>query len=177
MKTITYLRLSLLTPLLVWGICVLLLILLSALDSSGRAINESTMTGIIIWSILFYVFGIIGWILPYLLLSIILLVWSFRSRTEVLMKVFALSPVAMATLVVLFLSMISFGSQDWSMFSKNPLSNAENFFGSPLWFVILTLIWGYACVGAGFGIYKILQRRGIIRDETIPTSVPLPEPS
>jgi hypothetical protein len=177
MKTITYLRLALLTPFLVWGICVLLLLLWTAFDSNGPVTNESTIVGIIVWSILFYVFGIIGWFLPYLLLSIILLLWSFRSRAEVLMKVFALSPILMAVLIVIFLSMISLGTQDWAMFSANPLANAESFFGSPLWFVLLTLVWGYACVGAGFGIYKILQRRGVIKEEVTSTPMPLPEPS
>jgi len=177
MKTKTFLRLSLLTPFLVWGICVLFFLIWSAFDGSGPVANESTMVGIILWSVLFYVFGIIGWFLPYLLLSIVLLVWSFRSRAEVLMKVFAFSPVAMAILIVIFLSMISMSTQDWDMFSSNPLANAENFFGSPLWFVILTLVWGYVCVGVGFGVYKILQRRGFIKDEAITTSVPLPEPS
>ena len=175
MKTITYLRLSLLIPFLVWGICVLFFIIWSASDSGGPVTSESTITGIILWSILFYVFGIIGWFLPYMLLSIVLLIWSFRSRAEVLMKVFALSPILMTVLIVIFLSMISISTQDWDMFSTNPLANAESFFGSPLWFVLLTLVWGYACVGAGFGIYKILQRRGVIKDEVIPASMPLPE--
>lgn len=177
MKTTTYLRLSLLTPFLVWGICVLFFIVWSASDSSGPVANESTIAGIILWSILFYVFGIIGWFLPYLLLSLVLLIWSFRSRAEVLMKVFAWSPVAMAILIVIFLSIISMSTQDWDMFLSNPMANPENFFGSPLWFVILTLIWGYICVGIGFGIYKILQRRGFIRDEVITPSVPLNEPA
>ena len=177
MKTTTFLRLSLLIPFLVWGMCVLFFVLWSGSDSSGPVANESSMLGIILWSILFYVFGIIGWFLPYLLLSFILLFWSFRSRAGVLMKVFALSPVAMAILIVVFLSMISASTQDWDMFLSNPLVSTENFFGSPLWFVILTLVWGYICVGIGFGIYKILRRRGLIKDEVNPAAVPVPAPS
>jgi hypothetical protein len=133
--------------------------------------------GILLWAMLFYVFGIIGWFLPYLLLAITLLIWSFRGRVQTLMKVFALSPVAMVILIVIFLSVISASTQDWDMFASNPLANTENFFGSTLWFVILTLAWGYICVGIGFGIYKILQQRGLIKDEAIPASMPLPEPS
>jgi hypothetical protein len=94
-----------------------------------------------------------------------------------LMKVFALSPVAMAILILTSLSVMSASTQDWDMSLANPLANSENFFGSPLWFVILTLVWSYICVGLGFGIYKILQRRGLVKDEAIPTSMPLPEPS
>lgn len=177
MKTTTFLRLSLLIPFLVWGICVLFFIVLSAADSSGPTTNESTIMGIMVWAMLFYVFGIIGWFLPYLLLSLVLLVWSFRARAEVLMKVFALSPLAMSALIVIVLSVISASSQDWDMFQANPLASAENFFASPLWFVILTLLWGYICVGVGFGIYKILQRRGFIKDEAGPAPMPVPEPS
>jgi hypothetical protein len=36
-------------------------------------------------------------------------------------------------------------------------------------FTLLTaafsLIWGYICVGIGYGIYKLLQWRGFIRDD------------
>jgi hypothetical protein len=177
MRTKTFLRVSLLIPFLVWGICVLFFLIWSATDSGGPTANESTILGVMLWAILFYVFGIIGWFLPYLLLSLVLLVWSFRARAEVLMKVFALSPLAMSVLIVIVLSVISAGSQDWDMFQANPLASAENFFGSPLWFVILTLLWGYICVGVGFGIYKILQQRGHIRDEAVRAPVPLAEPS
>lgn len=177
MRTITFLRLSLLIPFLVWGICVLFFIVWSATDRGGPTANESTILGIMLWAILFYVFGIIGWFLPYLLLSLVLLFWSFRSRAEVLRKVFAWSPVAMAVMIVIFLSIISLSTQDWDMFLSNPVASAENFFASPLWFVILTLVWGYICVGIGLGIYEILQRRGLIKDEVIPASLPVPEPS
>jgi hypothetical protein len=176
MKTKTFLRLSLLIPFLVWGICILFFVLWSGSDSNGPVANESTIVGIILWTILFYVFGIIGWFLPYVLLAMVLLIWSLRGRAQTLMNVFALSPVAMAVLIVIFLSVISASSQDWDMFLSNPLVSAENFFGSPLWFVILTLLWGYICVGVGFGIYKILQRRGFIRDEVIPDSMLVHEP-
>jgi hypothetical protein len=177
MKTTTFLRLSLLIPFLVWGICVLFFIVWSATDSGGPTANESTILGVMLWAILFYVFGIIGWFLPYLLLSLLLLVWSFRSQAQTLKRLLAWSPVAMAVLIVIFLSIISMSTQDWDMFLSNPLVSPENFFGSPLWFVILTLTWGYICVGVGFGIYRILQRRGHIRDEAVPAPVPLPEPS
>lgn len=177
MKTRTYLRLALLIPFLVWGICVLFFVIWSATDNSGPVTNESTILGMILWAILFYVFGIIGWFLPYLLLSIVLLVWSFRSRVQTLMKVFAWSPVVMAGLIVIFLSMISASTQDWDMFQSNPLANSQNFFGSPLWFVLLTLVWGYICVGLGFGLYEILRRRGFIKDEATAESMPHPEPS
>ena len=165
MKTTTYLRLSLLIPFLVWAVCLLFFIIWSRIDAHGPETNGANIiSGLILWSVLFYVFGIIGWFLPYLLLSLTLLVWSFRSRAQVLIRVFALSPVAMTILIVIFMSILSVGSQDWNMFSSNPATDFENFFGSSLWFAIITLLWGYICVAIGFGIYKLLQRVRIIRD-------------
>jgi hypothetical protein len=79
-------------------------------------------------------------------------------------------------LIALFLSIISLSTQDWDMFWSNGLAGAENFFGSLLWFLILTLVWGYACVGAGFVIYKILKQREFIKDKALIASLPLPEP-
>ena len=166
MKTTTYLRLSLLIPFLVWGLCVLFFIIWSTLGPNGlETIDANVVPGLILWTILFYVFGILGWFLPYLLLSFILLVWSLRSRVEVLIKVFALSPLAMAILIAVFMSMLSIGSQDWNMFSSNSATNFESFFGSQAWFAILALVWGFICVGIGFGLYKLLQHRRIIRHE------------
>lgn len=166
MKTTTYLRLALLIPFLVWGLCVLFFAIWSSFESSGlESMGSNVITGLFLWTILFYTFGIIGWFLPYLLLSAILLVWSFRSRAQVLMKVFALSPLAMAILIVSFMSLLSLGADDWNTFSPNPMANFESFFGSSVWFALLALIWGYICVGVGLGVYKLLQWLGFIKDE------------
>ena len=174
MKTTTYLRLSLLIPFLVWGIGVLFFIVLSSLEpNAAEGMESNVILGLVFWTVLFYVFGIIGWLLPYVLLSLALLVWSFRSRVQVLMKAFALSPIAKALLIVIFVNITSIGAGNWDMFSDNPTGNLENFFGSNLWFVILTLIWGYICVGIGYGIYKLLQRLGYIKEEVKVESVPL----
>jgi hypothetical protein len=81
------------------------------------------------------------------------------------MKVFALSPLAMAILIVIFVWVLSIGGADGNTFSSIPGTNMEGFLGSYGWFAILALIWGYICVGVGFGIYKLLQHRRIIRDE------------
>jgi hypothetical protein len=174
MKTRTYLRLSLLTPFLVWGVCVLFFIILSTFESNGsESMGSSVVVGLVFWVVLFYVFGIVGWFLPYVLLSLLLLIWSFRSRTQVLMKGFALSPFAMTILIVIFVNMLSIGTGGWDMFSSNSAENFENFFVSNLLFGILALIWGYICIGLGFGIYKSSQRLGFIRDEANTGSVTL----
>jgi hypothetical protein len=174
MKLTTYLRLSLLIPFLVWGVCLLFFILLGVLEPAGSEIMGSNIVlGLLFWMILFYVFGIVGWFLPYGLLSLILLILSFRNRAQVLIKVFALSPLFMTILIVILVNLWSIGSENWDMFSYNPSENLENFFGSTLWFALLTLVWGYLCVGIGYELYKFLQRRGLIKDELL-TETPTP---
>jgi hypothetical protein len=166
MKTATYLRLSLLIPFLVWGVCLLFFLLLGAFEPTGSEIMGSNIVlGLVFWTILFYLFGILGWFLPYALLAVVLLIWSFRSQAQVLMKGFAFSPFVMAVLIVLVVNLLSMGSGDWKLFSSTSTERFEDFFGSSLWFVILTLGWGYLCVGIGFGVYKFLERLGFIRDE------------
>jgi hypothetical protein len=178
MKTTTYLRLSLLIPFLVWGLCGLFFIIWSALSPNrSETSGASVILEIILWMILFYVVGILGWFLPYLFLSLILLAWSFRSRAEVLMKVFALSPVAMAMLIMIFVWVLSIGGADGNTLSSIPGTTIEGFLGSYGWFAILALVWGYICVGVGFGIYKLFRHRRIIRDEgnhieLVPGSIP-----
>ena len=175
MKTGTFLRLSLLVPFLVWGICVLCFIILSALEpAASELMGSNIILGLIFWMVMFYVFGIIGWFLPYGLLSLILMIWSFKSRAQVLMKVFALSPLAMALLIVIFVSITSIGSGSGDSFSYGTTGNFENVFGSNLWFALLALIWGYICVGIGYGLYKLLQRLGWIKVEAATESVSLP---
>ena len=168
MKTTTYLRLSLLIPFLVWGVCLLFFLLLGTFEPTGSEIMGSNIVlGLIFWTILFYLFGIRGWFLPYLLLSVILLIWSFRSPASVLMKGFVLSPLFMTVLIMILVNVWSIGSGNWGSFSYSPTENFENFFGSNLWFVILTLGWGYLCVGIGYGLYRLLQRQGLIKDEVL----------
>ena len=174
MKTKTYLRLSLLIPFFVWIICVLFFLFWSTLEPGGsEAMGSSPITAVILWTILFYLFGIIGWFLPYVLLSLILLIWSFRSRAQVLVKAFALSPVVMTILIVIMVNMLSLDGGNWEMFANNPAENFETFFGSNILFAILALFWGYICVGIGLGLYKFLQRRGFIKDEARVQPVPI----
>lgn len=176
MKTTTYLRLSLLIPFLVWAFCALALFLWSRLEPNGLRSGSSTAINVIAMFFLFYVFGILVWFLPYLLVCIILLVWSFKSRAQVLIKVFALAPVGMAFLVLAFVDVLSLIGEDMSTLASKPGPFFEDLFGSNVLFLILTLLWGYVCVGIGYGMYKILQRLEFILDDTVPSAIPLVEP-
>lgn len=166
MSTTTYLRFSLLIPFVIWGICLLVIMSANAtaMDQFTPALPEKISTGA---TVLFtaYVIGIIFWIFPYILLALILFFSTFISKAHSAMKVFALSPLAMtvltlATVIIIDLSNSGSIDQDFSSFI--------------LLAVGLVLSWGYINVGIGYGIYKMLQHRGIIRDEEILQSTAQP---
>jgi hypothetical protein len=175
-KTTTYLRISLLIPFLVWASCALVFFLWDTFEPNSIGLDGSSAMAVIAVLILFYVFGIFVWFLPYVLLCLILLVWSFKSQTPVLMKVLALSPFAMAVLVLATVNLLSFNSGDISMRFSNPAALVENLIGANLLFLILALLWGYICVSIGYGVYKILQRLEFIRDGDRTIAMPLAEP-
>jgi hypothetical protein len=173
MKTTTYLRWSLLIPFLVWGFCLLFFLGLSALPES---ITSSAVMNLIALPLMFYVFGIIGWFLPYLLLAVILLLWSFKGQPRTHLAAFALSPFAMTVLVMIVVSFLSLGNENPTFSASNLLQNAGIFLGTNILFALVSLVWGYICVGTGYGIYKILQRAGFIREELEMDSRSLNEP-
>src|SRR5512138_1779604 len=176
MKTKTYLRLSLLIPFFVWVICVVIFAIWSKLAPDGPGFNGSEgLVMIVLFPLMFYVFGIIGWFIPYIILSVILVVWSFRTKAQTLIKVFALSPAIMALIVLIFVNALSLGDANVNQFLSDPGGNARNFFGTNVWYAAITLFWGYLCVGTGYGIYKILQRQGLIKEEQVIPSMPLNE--
>jgi hypothetical protein len=178
MKTKTYLRLSLLIPFFVWVICLAIFIIWSKLFPNSSGFSESGgIVNVVPMALLFYVFGIIGWLLLYILLALILLIWSFRSQSQVLMKGFTLSPLVMTILVLIIVNALSIGNGGWSQVSSNPTTNASDLLGSNALFAGLTIVWGYICVGIGYGFYKLLQRGGFIKDEEMIATTPLPQAS
>lgn len=172
MKTNTYLRLCLLIPFLVWGVCLLLFLVTNVSPDTGGLVLRSIAV-----SMLFYLFGIIGWFLPYLVLVLILLILSFITPARTLIKIFALSPLMMAVFISLFVLVIMDSSPDASTLAPELATNAGGFLGSPVWFGILALIWGCVCVGIGLGIYKLLQALHVIRDASILVPAAVPEAS
>jgi hypothetical protein len=166
LKTATYLRLSLLIPFVVWGICLLIFAITNIIpgSTSGPVINS------VIILFLFYVFGIIGWLLPYLLLALILLILSFWVRAQTLVKIFALSPMIMAIFIMIFVIVMLADSRTPGTLSPDLTGNAGEFLGSPVWFGIVSLVWGYISVAIGFGIYRLLQALQVIRDAETPSA-------
>ena len=166
MKTATYLRLSLLIPILVWGVCLLFLIVASASPMNELISSKlTTITDLIFPFFAFYVFGIIIWVFPYLLLSLILLFLSVRVQARAAMKAFALSPVAMTVLTIAVINLLATGASGEGSNLSNSLIRDQDFISLNILVLTFSLIWGYICVGMGFGIYKLLQRSRIISDE------------
>jgi hypothetical protein len=166
MKTTLYLRLSLLIPILVWGVCLLILIVASASPTNDLGPAHSmTIPNLIFLFFAFYVFGIIVWVFPYLLLSLILLALRFMAQGQATIKVFALSPIPMTILTMLSVNLLAMEASGDGMILSNPFVKDQNFIGFNILALLLSLIWGYICVGMGFGIYKLLKQRHLIKDE------------
>jgi hypothetical protein len=166
MKTAIYLRLSLLIPILVWGVCLLVFILASTAPVNEFVSNSSTTPATAIFVFFgFYTFGIVVWFFPYLLLSLLLLALSFIAKVGITMKIFALSPIAMTILTITLLNLVALGTSGDSTVWSNRLVKDQDFISFNLLSLVLSLIWGYICVGIGFSLYKLLRHLRIIRDE------------
>ena len=167
MKTQTYARISLLIPLLLWVIFLLGEILITVVNPAELRSNEPfTVLDFIELVLSFYVIGILFWFLPYLLLSSVLLAVSFNSRLDGLKYLFVLSPFAMAILVMLETTIVSlFSMGGYALLSADFALPYGTIIGFNLMMGILSLVYGYICVGLGFASYKLLQRFGKIKDE------------
>ena len=172
MKTAMYLRLALLIPILVWGVCLLFFIIASTAPINEFASSESTTTTPMFVFFGFYTFGIVFWFFPYLLLSQLLLALSFITKAGTTLKIFALSPIAMTILTITLLNLVALGTSGDSAILSNPLVKDQDFISFNMLSLVLSLIWGYICVGIGFGLYKLLQYLRIMRDE-VNTTTPL----
>jgi hypothetical protein len=167
MKAKTYARLSLLLPIILWGICLLYSL---AINSIAVQQPDSFLSiPIVDWIgqfIVFYLFGIIFWILPYILLSTILFVLTFKNQGKSLLYIFVLSPFAMAILMMVEAAIFSLIWPDLSMDSLDTTFKGSA--GFYIVFALFSLVWGYICVGIGFGVYKLLQYFNIINLERMP---------
>ncbi|MGE5373554.1 MAG: hypothetical protein ACM3XO_00750 [Bacteroidota bacterium] len=169
MKEKTYARLSLLLPFLLWGLCLIMYALVANLISANQ-FDSLLSTPIFDWIgriIIFYVFGIIFWLLPYVLLFLILFGLTFKKQGKSLLYLFTLSPFAMAILMMVEAAIFSLIWPDRSAGPFDAVSSFQSSLGLVILFAIMSLAWGYICVGIGFGIYKLLRSSGILKDNFI----------
>lgn len=168
MKTTTYLRLSLLIPFLVWGFCLVFFFFLAGFMpltyGDGLSKPETVMESIILF-VFYYVLGIFIWIFPYGLLALILFLWSFIGKARNMLTIFALSPLAMTILTTAIIIIMDLGDIGSEIPFSQPQALGTDFLSFNAQIAGISFAWGYICVGIGYGIYRILQYRGYIRDE------------
>lgn len=175
MKTRTYARLSLLIPILVWVVSLVFLLALYVLFPDTQSGSDMPAVIAVVGMVLvFYVVGIIFWLIPYLLVSLILLLVSFRSTEKTLKVVYLLSPILMAISIMILMTVLTIAPAEGPLPASDLLSSFQDSIGTGGLFAILTLVWGYICVGLGFGIYKLLQRFGMIKSEVNLNSESIP---
>jgi putative membrane protein (TIGR04086 family) len=137
---------------------------------AGRMAGESrTINGLLVAVVgtllLFYVIGIVYWLIPYLFLSLVLLLISFRSTERVLKMVYLLSPLLMAIVILIVVTTLTITPPEGSLLVSDLTSNFQDSVGTGVLFAGITLVWGYICVSLGFGGYKLLQHFGMIKEE------------
>jgi hypothetical protein len=153
MKPRTFFGLALLTPYLLWVICVLILILLSLLDT------PSDWGDILVIPFFYFAFGIFLWFIPYNLLAIGMWFWSRGKTTKVLRRLALTSPVLLSLFMVGVVLWMSFPIESLLELTMEVPSQLAVLGGFSLFF-------GYVCVGIAFGIYKILEAKNLITEGT-----------
>jgi len=161
MKPKTLFRLSLLFPYILWGICALIVYLMSNITlKEDLFANASNIWNILLMPIMFYAFGVLFWFIPYTLLAVGLWIWSRHKSTTDLYKASIRSPFFLLILMVLEAVMLSMGSGEIGTTLKNILEESLLLGGS-------SLVFGYMCVGVAMGVYKLLRSKNlIIKEET-----------
>ena len=166
MKTRSYARLSLLIPLLIWVISLLFLLAVFALFPDSQTISQTPkLVAGVQMLLLFYVIGIIYWLIPYLLVSLVLLLISFIITEKLLKVMYILSPILMAGVILIAVTTVTIIPFEGPLVIDDLTSGLQDSIGAGALFAIITLIWGYICVGLGFGFYLLLQRFRMIRGE------------
>jgi hypothetical protein len=152
MNTRTYLRLSLLTPYLLW---LTLAGILFLINRSSSPMESGTVSDVILGAAYIYTIGIGIWILPYTLLAVGLWIWSKGKPADKTARLFAFSPLIMAILVAVEMGILSIlwgGGGASSDFGASMLAIGG-----------LAILFGYLIIGMVAGMYKLFSRIHIIR--------------
>jgi hypothetical protein len=153
MKPRNYFGFALLFPYALWGICLLIVFLLSTQETSEA------------WNILlapfaFYALGIILWFIPYTILAIGMWFWSKDRSTSALFKLALSAPLLFFAIMLIEVVLVSLPVDNIAGFAQE-LLNQSVFVGIP------SLVYGYFCVGMALGVFKLLQRKNLIAEETV----------
>jgi hypothetical protein len=157
MKPQTFFRLALLVPYILWGIGLLVMLPLSAME------NELSETwNFILMPIAFYTIGIILWFLPYTILAIGLGIWAKNKSINSLRNMALAAPFLFFVLMSIEIIIVNLPATTITEFLS---AIAEQ----SLAFGVFSLLYGYVCVGIAFGIFKLLQHKNLIAIEVPPS--------
>ena len=160
MKTQTYIRSSLLIPYILWAIFLGIAIIASRAPDDASA--STSLISIITVITTFYVIGIILWGIPYTILAFGLWLWSRGRDLQKTTRVFALSPLFLAILMMLETFILSF---DWSDMANGFSQLSTDSGASFLTLGGLSILYGYLCIGLATGLYKILRSLNVFNRE------------
>lgn len=152
MKSQTYFRLALLFPYILWCFCALIFFLVSS-----REIPEAW--NVALMPISFYTFGILVWFIPYTILAVGMWIWSRGKSTSTLYKLALLAPILLSALMFVEVVLVSLPAASVAEFAKD-LPGQSALVGG------FSLAFGYLCVGIAMGIFKLLQSKNLINEET-----------
>jgi hypothetical protein len=157
MKPRTFFGFALLLPYVFWVVSMLVTFVLSA-QNAAEAWN------FILVPFAFYAVGVFVWFIPYTVLAIGMWIWSRKKTISALFKAGIAAPMIFFVLMLLEAVLIIPLAESPGRF-LHELVNQAVFLG------ILSLVYGYFCVGVALGVFKILQLRNVILQEPPPPTV------
>jgi len=159
MKTQTYLRFSLLAPYLIWVFFAGITFIMNKLDS--RFLENSALS-FLGSAVFIYAFGIILWGIPYTILAVSLWLWSRKKEGRKIARVFAFSPIFLAFLIAIEISIMTYGS---AIFSGESTSVSVDMWTSVAALGLFSVVYGYLFIGITAGIYGVLKKSNLLTDE------------
>ena len=157
LKPRTYFRVALLFPYMLWGVCSLIVALLSSQETSAA-------WNIVLMPIMFYVIGIILWLIPYTILAAGMWFWSRNKSTRTMYKLGMVAPLLLFALMFLEAMLVSLPAQGVGQ-------TARDILGQGLLLGGFSLVFGYLCVGIAMVVYRYLQARYLIIEAATPSHV------
>lgn len=155
MKPRTYLGWALLFPFIFWGVCVLIVLLFSSKEIPER-------WNAVLMPFFYYAFGIIVWLIPYSLTAIGIWVWSRNKTVRSLMRISFAAPLIFFVLMVIEVALVT--SPQVLMLEALVTTLPHQM----AWIGVFSLFFGYLFVGIAFGLFKLLQARNLIAEESTP---------
>lgn len=121
-------------------------------------IEISEAWNLILTPVAFFAIGVILWFFPYTILAIGLWIWSKNRSTAELRNMALTSPLLFFILLSLEAALVNLPAESIMEFTKNLLEQS-------LLLGVVSLVFGYLCVGIALGIFKMLQAKELIAKE------------